>query len=153
MSGRTSAPPEQRFWEKVDKSGEYWLWTGSRTSGGYGTFYRGNGVYALAHRFVYELAYRSIPQGLHLDHLCRVRNCVNPEHLEAVTAKENNLRGVGVAAQNATKTHCPLGHPYSPANTRIMRSRGRLGRHCKICDRISNAKRYAKGSVKAHTLT
>ncbi len=69
---------------------------------------------------------RQIPEGLEIDHLCRVRNCINPEHLEAVTQRENFLRGIAV------KTHCKRGHEYSAENTRVYHR----ARHCRLCDKL-----------------
>jgi len=78
---------------------------------------------------------------LEIDHLCRVRCCVNPDHLEAVTHRENILRGNTFAAVNAAKTHCPKGHEYTPENTRIHTG-GR--RQCIACSRAYDRARYAK---------
>ena len=88
-----------------------WLWAGSTNSWGYGQvkFY---GRQWQAHRFIYTLVKGEIPQGMDLDHLCRVRGCVNPDHLEPVSERENVLRGKTFAAANAAKTSCPRGHPY-----------------------------------------
>ncbi|MGI9502698.1 MAG: HNH endonuclease [Geminicoccaceae bacterium] len=85
-----------------------------------------------AHRVSYEALVSAIPEGLELDHLCRVRCCVNPIHLEPVTTRTNNLRGNGIAAMNALKTHCPRGHPYSGEHLYVC-SRGH--RHCRTCGR------------------
>lgn len=106
------------------------IWTGAVTSAGYGSLWRGKGT-ALAHRVVYEEARGPIPAGMTLDHLCRNRRCVNPDHLEPVTNRENILRGTSPSAIHARKTHCPKGHPYDLANTRI-RSNG--ARACRTCD-------------------
>ena len=86
------------------------------------------------HRLVYELFVGSIPVGLTLDHLCRVRHCVNPAHLEPVTLAENTLRGEGPTAVNSRKTHCPKGHPYD-----VMDS-GR--RRCLVCRRATRLASY-----------
>ena len=122
----------ERFWAKVDKSGDCWLWTGAKSSAGYGSFRVGRGGVG-AHRIAYELAVGPIPAGLELDHLCRVRHCVNPNHMEPVSHSENTHRGETVAASNAAKTHCPQGHEYTDENVR----RGRLMkygyRQCRIC--------------------
>ncbi len=81
-----------RFWGRVRFSGWCWEWTGAITSHGYGNVSL-NGVWHAAHRVTYALEYGSIPEGMHLDHLCRNRRCVRPHHLEAVTPRENTVRG------------------------------------------------------------
>lgn len=80
-------------WARVEKDGPNgcWLWVGSKTHDGYGNLKRGGRIYVV-HRYVYELVAGPIPEGLELDHLCFVRNCVNPEHLEPVTGAENRRR-------------------------------------------------------------
>lgn len=85
---------EQRFWFRVDKSQECWIWTGSKDSHGYGQM-RFNGSLASAHRISYEMANGSIPAGMQIDHACYSPPCVNPLHLSAVTQKQNleNRRG------------------------------------------------------------
>ncbi len=130
----------ERFWSKVDKTATCWLWTGN-LSFGYGTFpIRSNGKprHLRAHRVSFLLGGLEIPDGLVLDHLCRVLNCVNPEHLRAVTNRVNVLAGIGPSALNAAKTHCPQGHAYDVGNTRIG-SKG--DRKCRACDREAKRKR------------
>lgn len=132
------SPAETRFWSKVDKrADECWVWTGAKTPHGYGTFQYGDGKRGYAHRWAYEATKGPIPSGLSIDHLCRNPSCVNPDHLEAVTHRENVLRGVAPVAVNARKTHCPAGHPYDAANTRKDRS----GRVCRACHRIRERSR------------
>lgn len=132
--------PLQRFWAKVDVTDTCWLWTGARTGGGYGNFWTGE-RYAAAHRWLYELLIGPVPEGHQLDHLCRVRECVRPHHLEPVTAQENLLRGETIPAAHAAKTHCPQGHPYDEENT-IMRARGT--RECRTCENAAQRRRYQK---------
>lgn len=127
----------KRFWDKVDKTDTCWLWKGRIKKDGYGQFDLG-GKSIYAHRVAYELEVGDIPKGLNLDHLCRVRNCVNPNHLEAVTFRENVLRGIGICAHNARKTHCKQGHTFTIENT-ILRSWG--GRECRTCKK-ANRQRY-----------
>ena len=96
-----SAPSwDVRFWSKVNKSDSCWEWTGLTVGNGYGRFWDANtGRMALAHRLAYEMVRGAIPPGLHIDHLCRNRKCVNPEHLEAVTQRVNNMRSARGCAE------------------------------------------------------
>lgn len=140
-----------RFWGKlkVDSAG-CWVWVMGKTSDGYGQFHitvkGGKDRNVLAHRHAYTMLVGNVPQGLCLDHLCRVRACCNPAHLEVVTYRTNILRGVGLAAKNVQTTHCPKGHEYSAENTRmgklkkgdIVRSVVRI---CRQCARIREAHR------------
>lgn len=80
-----------RFFAKVEKTNDCWLWRAATTVG-YGVFKRATKVLVYAHRWSYEHHVGPIPEGLHIDHLCRVRACVNPAHLEPVTLAENNRR-------------------------------------------------------------
>ncbi|TMD08296.1 MAG: HNH endonuclease [Chloroflexi bacterium] len=110
-----------------------WLWTGPVRGQGYGGLYIPNGkrggVAFYAHRASYMVFRGPIPKGQQLDHLCRVRLCVNPAHLECVTGAENRRRGNGFSGVQVRRTHCPRGHPYDAANT--YKNRGH--RSCKIC--------------------
>jgi hypothetical protein len=87
-----------------------------------------------AHRVAYELLVGPIPDGMHLDHLCRTPACVNPAHLEPVTPRVNSLRGVSFSAVNATKETCPAGHPYSADNTYL--SPTKRNRLCRTCQAV-----------------
>ena len=121
-----------RFWAKVDKSGSCWLWKGAISADGYGNIMTGHrGKCLRAHRVAYELLVGPIPSGLTLDHLCRNRACVNPRHLEAVTNKENILRGEASAAVNARKESCKRGHLLSGANLYVQPNGQRECRTCK----------------------
>jgi hypothetical protein len=100
------------------------LWTGSADSRGYGKFFIRDACY-LAHRVAYTWRNGPIPDGLVIDHLCRVHLCVNPAHLEPVTTRENLLRG----ETHMAKTHCSAGHPLSGDNVRHHKDR-RICREC-----------------------
>lgn len=129
-----------RFWEKVVKGndGDCWVWNGTKSHDGYGSFgtWRKQVVTTIyAHRFSYMQLVGGIPNGLELDHLCRNRACVNPQHLEPVTRQEN-LRRAGI--EKMKKTHCIYGHPYDEANTFHLKDGTR---ECRTCRRDS-ATRY-----------
>lgn len=118
----------------IDKTPTCHIWTGSIDQDGYGKISI-KGVERRAHRIIYELEVGKIPKGLIINHLCRVRSCVNPKHLEATTHRINILSGVAVSAINARKTHCSNGHEFTPENTRVYTYKGRTGRACRTCNR------------------
>ncbi len=148
--GKKPDDPVERFWSKVDlngplpaacpERGNCWLWTGYCDKDGYGNFgvkdeKKKKYVPVRAHIYSYELEIGDIKEGLQLDHLCFIRNCVRPYHLEQVTCKVNVLRGNTIAAANKAKTHCIRGHPLSGSNLGIQER----GRYCKRCaaDRVA----------------
>lgn len=138
---------EERFWSKVDKTDSCWEWRGYLTKG-YANFRVAPQSRpdlqqkALAHRVAYELLVGHIPDGMQLDHLCRNRRCVNPEHLEPVTQQENIRRGE-VGLNMSSKTHCPSGHEYVEINTYIDKAGARV---CRACKR-DHARRYRLKAV------
>jgi hypothetical protein len=116
------------------------VWLGNTDRDGYGLFHvslERRRVYA--HRFALEhFGGKPIPDGMQVDHLCRVRNCVRPDHLDIVTSRENTLRGFGRTGRQARQTHCKRGHAFTPENTYIGRNgSGVPGRICRIC-RVAN---------------
>ena len=137
---------EETFWERVAKQEDgCWLWLGALNECGYGLLRR-----RTAHRFAYELMVGPIPSGLVIDHLCNVRSCVNPHHMECVTPSENSLRAWRrggfahvvldrLGAAKRAKTHCPNGHPYFGENL-VFDPQSRA-RRCKICE-TAKFKRY-----------
>lgn len=142
-------PTEQeRFWSYVDKAGPLpkwapflgpcWIWTGCRHASGYGMLNVGGrkGRLVRAHRYSYELLVGPIPDGLQLDHLCRVPACVNPDHLEPVTNRENTMRGSNFTAEKARQTHCIRGHEFDAENTYVRPNGTRL---CRACGRAASA--------------
>lgn len=130
-------------WSRLDPVSGCVLWAGAIDSDGYGRV-RFRDKTPPAHRAAYELAHGPIPDGLQIDHLCRVRSCVNPEHLEAVTTQTNTLRGEGISAQHARKTTCPLGHPFD-MTWKSTPSR----RRCRACRNTQRRMRYATLKVTA----
>lgn len=122
MSDPRHAPPDVRFWAKVNKDGPIpenrpelgscWLWTASLDPHGYGQFWSGKRLMR-AHRWAYINANGEPPPGTEQDHLCRVPACVRPSHQEPVPHRVNNLRGISPTAGNARKEECPKGHTYS----------------------------------------
>lgn len=126
-----------RFMAKVevDENG-CWLWTAYRNPKGYGKFgFGGGNRVVMAHRWAYGHFVGPIPVEHEIDHLCRVRSCVNPDHLEAVTHRVNLLRGDTVTAKHAATTHCPKGHPYDDVNTAVYDG----SRQCRACRRKAAA--------------
>lgn len=135
-----------------------WEWIRALNSKGYGSFGYAGKIH-LTHRLAYTLLVGPIPEGLHLDHLCHNnsgctdvpcdhRKCCNPEHLEPVTNRVNSLRGTGLGATNAVKTHCSRNHEFTEENTYTDK---RGSRSCRTCrkgshlrdERSSHAKRAA----------
>ena len=139
------ATASDRFWARVDKQESCWIWTGTTAGSGYGSFYveggRAGRVRMYAHRWSYEQGKRPIPDGMELDHLCRVRRCVNPDHLEPVTHAENHRRRSGVRhGPYDVGDSCKRGHPRTPENTGIN-SQG--ARFCRPCARAASARNRA----------
>ncbi len=135
----------QRFWDKVeiDDAG-CWLWTAALNRDGYGMF-GWTGTMKLAHRVAYAELVGDIGVGLMVDHLCRVRDCVNPQHLEPVTPRENIMRSpLTTSAINARKTHCSTGdHEFNEVNT--IWDTTLTKRACRVCRNIwQNANAQAK---------
>jgi hypothetical protein len=133
-------PVEPRFLAKVNKTETCWLWTAWIERNGYGRFWL-DGRQHGAHRVAYELYVGAIPADLEIDHLCRVRHCVNPAHLEAVTSSENARRmaELRVPYQHG-RDACPNGHPYDDENTVETAT----GRACLQCKRDANRAYYER---------
>lgn len=149
--GDPRLPP--RFWAWVlvephdQLPSECWTWLGPRDPAGYGQTPHQGDMFK-AHRLAWLVLVGPIKKGLHLDHLCRNRACVRPAHLDPVPQRENTLRGIGPAADNARKTHCPYGHNLSGPNLRITK---RGNRECIECRRAWNRKNMARQrALKGH---
>lgn len=121
---------DDALWNRIVEEGECWLFQGSLDKDGYGltTYDRRT---QRAHRLAYKVTVGDIPARLVLDHLCRVRQCINPAHLEPVTSKENLMRGETHARRNADKTHCKHGHEFTEENTLVTDTQ----RYCRQCAR------------------
>jgi hypothetical protein len=126
IAKRPTVPAEIRFASRVKVGeppserpglGPCHNWTAGRTAQGYGAFHPKKGLMVLAHRWAYVKAYGEIPAELVVDHLCRNRVCVNQDHLEIVTNRENLRRGAGYGLQNGMRNDCINGHPYTLENT------------------------------------
>lgn len=127
-------PLDERLWSRlVESESGCWLYTAGLTSTGYVRISSGGGDrprHINAHKYMYEKFIATVPPELQLDHLCRVRNCVNPWHLEPVTPRVNTLRSGAITALQAAQTHCKRGHEFTLENTRRYRGR-RVCRRCR----------------------
>lgn len=141
-TGRPPKPAIERFTRQTRRVESGCIeWTGRIDRYGYGQFLPAGGRKARnmgAHRWSYEHFKGAIPEGFQIDHLCRNRKCVNPNHLEAVTPRVNVMRSLGPASLNAKKTHCIHGHPFSEENTDLRNGR----RVCKTCRRARDLAYY-----------
>lgn len=120
------------FWSRVRIIHGCWEWTGGRKQSGYGNYW--NGGHMVAHRYAYEDWYGQIPEGLTIDHLCRNRSCVRPDHLEAVSMRENTRRGIAPSILADREGRCFRGHTdiYETSH----------GTRCRTCRRENSRSRY-----------
>jgi HNH endonuclease len=137
-NGKTSTEIE-RFFERTTKTDRCWLWNGYVMNAGYGAFSTRKGT-ELVHRWSYEYHIQPIPSKMTIDHLCRNKICVNPDHMEVVTRTENIRRCglTGVALKESKKTHCPQGHSYAEYGVRTPNGYTKFGtkkyaRRCNKC--------------------
>jgi hypothetical protein len=138
MSG-VAIPLMDRFWTKVDKTGDCWMWTACRDRQGYGQIDAQR-----AHRVAYADRHGPIPAGMYVLHSCDNPPCVNPAHLRLGTHEENMREMVERARHSyLRRTHCPHGHEYTPENTYIHK-----GRHCRACNRRAAARAAARRKTK-----
>lgn len=145
-TGSTDLAPrpslEQRFWSKVDATGSCWEWTGARSDTGYGSFHGPRGA-SNAHRTSWVLLMGPIPKGLVLDHLCRNRLCVNPDHLEPVTEQVNIRRGYSPMVRASLADTCPRGHSLADAYV-VRRGGVATSRQCRPCLRERQRQEYRR---------
>lgn len=140
LAGRQAIRPpmEQRFWSKVQKTDDHWLWTGVLNSMGYGQIYStvpGDPRMILTHRYSLRLAGVEIPSGMFVDHICRTPRCCRPDHLRVVTPRVNGLENNDNPwAKNARKTHCgPAHHEFKPETTHWLVTNRGPTRICLVC--------------------
>lgn len=146
--GRRRTPLAERFWSRVDKSEDCWVWTGPIAANGYGRVANERGEQPpveWAHRVAYKLTKGPIPDGLVLDHLCRNTRCVNPDHLEAVTQAENLLRGHNPSVLRHHAGVCKQGHELTPDNAykNGYKKSGRVMFACRLCRSEREKRRYS----------
>jgi len=125
-----------RFFAKIEKTESCWLWNGSIMPSGYGQFKLVRTESGYAHRASYEHFVGPIPKELQIDHICKIRNCVNPEHLRVVTPQEN--------CEDHIVSVCRNGHDYTPENT--YRHRGK--KYCRKCQRLSSKFRRQRRTIR-----
>jgi len=138
---------DERAWlrGRIIEQGECWRWQGCTTPDGYGRcVFRGRDF--MAHRAAHVIHKGEIPEGFEVDHLCRVRDCVNPDHLEAVTPRENWRRACSPSRLNSLKMQCPQGHPYADENLYVDPA-GR--RQCRECVRRRSREYQARKRAEA----
>lgn len=139
---KLTTTPEERFMSKVTKTKDCWEWNGAKMPSGYGRFgyttSEGKLINTYAHRISYLFFKGELTKGLVIDHLCNNRGCVNPDHLELVTQKENLKRSDKVISK--IKTHCIHGHPFNKENTYYWNGEKR----CRACGRMRKRKGYKR---------
>lgn len=137
--------PEERFMNKVQKvDSGCWEWTGAKIPSGYGRFgytnENGTLINTYSHRISYMLFKGEIPKGKVIDHLCKNKSCVNPDHLEVVTQRVNVLRSDSPSSKASKQTHCVHGHPFDKENTYYWKNE----RRCRACGRNRKRKNFKK---------
>lgn len=154
MAGKKSELSlEERFWAKVDKSRDCWLWTAA-TNGTYGVMGSGN-ERDYAHRLAVIFDGRGIPKGMQVDHLCRNKLCVRPDHLDIVTPKENFSRvpreTMRHVIRSRTRVRCGKGHPLTSDN--VFHRKNESFRRCRTCHRLQSRRHHWRLGAKPREST
>lgn len=131
LKHKTREIVESVFWSNVTKTENCWIWTGYVSNFGYGRFFYWSTEWS-AHRLSFLYSGQKLHGHLVLDHICRNRLCVNPEHLRQVPQRVNALSGIGITARNHAKTHCDYGHEFSGENLKVDPRTS--ARSCRICN-------------------
>lgn len=157
FQGNIPLTPEQiicRLEERVykDPNSGCWIYLGQINAKGYPLCSFVNFKTKTAYRLVYELCKGKIPAGLEIDHVCRVRSCINPNHLDAVTHAENMRRSIGYNIGHHVLTVCRKGHPYTPENEIIRRhwKTGAIYHNCRICTNEAQRKNALKRKMRTN---
>lgn len=150
VSKRPRKPIAQRFWEKVPERSpwpdECWQWRGGGAGEGYGMFRISTGKTERAHRVAWRLTGSEIPEGMELDHACRNRGCVRPEHLTLVEKHYNARQGVrAYAERKSAQTHCRNGHKYVEGSYAVTPDGWRA---CRACSSANTRRHYRKNAAK-----
>ena len=137
----------KNFWSKVNKTESCWIWLGG-TKRGYGKILTGK-KQSRAHRVSFEIHKGPILEGLVIDHICRNKLCVNPDHLRQVTIAQNTIENSNsTGALNKYKTHCVRGHEFNQKNTYLIRRKNGISRMCRKCNALSWLRRKARNKLK-----
>ena len=140
----------ERFWSKVDKSGDCWTWTAVKDKSGYGQF-RLDGQMRRAHRVAYQLSVGEVPDGMLIDHICHQPSCVNPEHLRPVTRKENGENRSGANKNSGSGVRGVSPHSKVGWEARVGTNGSELRRYFTTFEEAASAVREMRLQIHTHS--